>query len=196
VIGAFVLEIGDQQETAPNTSFDSDQRTEFLHNWNKANLTTVEIAHAGGNNLDVQQMQIKYRGNTSLWYLEDSDNPSQAGPITPQPDIRATLGTNQKAEFTSGESWRLNAFQLISDDLTRNCNYGGVIVTGQGYPVPRVTYPPGSCNAGGGFVNGEPMYTRDNPDEHNFDESGHDVTVVWEASSGGKSQAIFKYTTQ
>jgi flagellin-like protein len=30
VIGTFGIEVGDQEETAPNTSFDSEQKTEYF----------------------------------------------------------------------------------------------------------------------------------------------------------------------
>jgi flagellin-like protein len=197
VIGAFVLEIGDQQETAPNTSFDSEQQTEFFKTGpcqpsgnNCGNYTVVEFAHAGGNNIDVSQITLKYRGNESLWGVDQSGDNSREDAY-PQPDVRPSLGSNEAVEFTSGETLRMVIFMGYGEENIENCDYKMEIVGGQNYPKPRL-YP--QCASG--WHNSEPMLTSDKPSEHNFDEPGHDVNLVWVAESGGKTQNLFKYTVQ
>jgi flagellin-like protein len=191
VIGAFVLEIGDQQETAPNTSFDSEQATEFYKsNWATANLTTVEINHAGGNNIEVSQTEIKVNGNDSVWGSStDEKFGSGRTKAYPQPDFRATLGTNDQAAFSSGETWRINSFPGdspltgVADKHINNCDYPFMYV-GSNPEHSRIWKDQGHCG--------------DSHPHWNFDalESGDDVNVVWTASSGGKTQTLFKYTVQ
>jgi flagellin-like protein len=101
VIGAFVLEIGDQQETAPNTSFNSGQQPLFVETENSGvdqNLTEVEIAHAGGNTIEVTQTEIVVAGNSSVWGLDEQNVKfANARETTlPQPNFLTTLGTNRR----------------------------------------------------------------------------------------------------
>jgi FlaG/FlaF family flagellin (archaellin) len=196
VIGAFVLEIGDQQETAPNTSFESTQTTDFYQpaDWSYANLTAVEFNHVGGDVVPISQVEIVVEGNTSVW----GSTPESPKDGTPTPDFLPTLGTNEPATFTSGDSWRLHSFSQegvpdwrngMSDDTIREINHdcGGTYVmhyvdATSGYK--RAYLHDASCSVWSGG--------------HGFShlEQGHQPRVVWEAESGGKTQTLFEYTVQ
>jgi flagellin-like protein len=194
VIGAFVLEIGDQQETAPSTSFDSEQRVEFFETgWGPANWTVVEISHAGGDVVDYSQFQVKYRGNESVWgFTNDAGNPS---PAAPQPDIREALGTNEQVSFSSGETLRITGWRAINPDYIQNCVYNVNVVTGQGYDRPRMFWRSG-CNHQSSLGNNGNNWMNMEPIAQGPDSPGNDVNVVWTASSGGKTQTLFSYTVQ
>jgi flagellin-like protein len=183
VIGAFVLEIGDQQETAPSTSFDSDQQVKFYEAQEKANLTTVFVTHAGGDVLDTQQTDIKIEGNSSVWGQEE---PATGwDPARPQPDVRGTLGTNEPAEVSSGETWEMLGYDGRADehveDESYSLNYKDWMSNGgkNGFVEPRLKWNGGS--------NGLILTHL---------ETGDSVNVVWTASSGGKTQTLFKYSVQ
>jgi hypothetical protein len=212
VIGAFVLEIGDQQETAPNTSFESEQRTAFLSdqfgnngcgggwkNQDCINATVVDISHAGGETLDVTQNDATVAGNDSVWGITDmsgAEARDQDIPLGPTPDIRPSLGSNEPVEFSSGESMN-------------------VLLHGGG-PVPETegwgSNPPSDENLEAGDYTGSVVSERggwgayvlkmSGPrcDCHILDEmvlqQGDTVNIVWTASSGGKTQTLFKYTVQ
>jgi flagellin-like protein len=181
VIGAFVLEIGDQQETAPSTSFDSEQALKFYWGTNKANLTTVDVSHAGGTVLDITQVDIKVDGNASVWGLEKARTdatPSDWDFVRPQPDVRRTLGTNQEAEFSSGQTWSIYGYDGLADEHVKSSNYYGAYYDGDGDSEPEM-----QIKSGVGKITSDM-------------EGGERVNVVWSAASGGKTQTLFKYTVQ
>jgi flagellin-like protein len=181
VIGAFVLEIGDQQETAPNTSFDSDQSTKFYWGANKANLTTIDISHAGGTVVDITQADVKIEANGSAWGLQKARTSGNAADwdfVRPQPDVRQTLGTNEPAEFSSGETWSVFGYEGLADDRVDNKNYYGAYYDGDGDGQTEM-----QIKSGIGKITSDM-------------EGGESVNVVWTASSGGKTQTLFKYTVQ
>jgi flagellin-like protein len=195
VIGAFVLEIGDQQETAPSTSFDSDQYLEYhLSSPNPqhgANITVVEISHAGGNNIDISQLDAKYRGNNSLWAIETVTDQSPAD-IDPTPDFQDSLGTNEKSELTSGETMRFTHFNGPPEDKVGACQYKARIFMGNSEPGARFT---NTCtNDGLNKPNGNAGIP--SIGYPGAPGTGKKINVVWEASSGGKSQNLFSYTIQ
>jgi hypothetical protein len=188
VIGAFVLEIGDQQETAPSTSFDSEQQTKFYCTGGgsptKANLTSVGISHAGGSVIDISQVQVKVEGNASTWEMDERRECGNGNDrIKPTPDFRQALGTNQKVEFTSGETW--------SPYIRSGLDHDRVEKAGR-YEVTYVTGPDdvGSIQHFGG------TNSFSTPPVPSKIESGHQMNVVWSASSGGKTQTLFRYTVQ
>jgi flagellin-like protein len=197
VIGAFVLEIGDQQETAPSTSFDSEQQTVFYNdaNGDKSNMTTVSIAHAGGNTIDISNVEIKVEGNSSVWGYEDrSGRDAQI-----QPNTVETLGSNDAVEFTSGQTWEFiggnNQSTPSHENVESGIAYqfdvlpayeGAMVVNG----APDSDSTDDCCDTSegsGSFGNGDGIDTLD---------QGNSVNVVWTASSGGKTQTLFKYQVQ
>jgi hypothetical protein len=184
VIGAFVLEIGDQQETAPSTSFDSEESVTYDQLAGKAfqlNYTQVDISHAGGDVLDIRQFDVSHEGNTSVWGRECRDCAGVAGNtdaerLEPAPDIRETLGSNEQAVFKSGQTLNIVVSEGVKDEYVLNDVYRAAA-----------------------FGTGFGMYPS-NPNIAPFSvthlKSGDRISVVWEASSGGKTQQLFRYTVQ
>jgi flagellin-like protein len=205
VIGAFVLEIGDQQETAPSSSFDIEESmTYVVDNSGGAdgslNLSVVSASHTGGDTIDVTQAEIKVEGNASVWGMPKCDDPSATGNdckngavpnwgmmLTPVPNYGPTAGTNEPVEFTSGESWSIMSYNGLSDEhvkagqilRTSNPTYHGNIDAAS----------KASCPTGGIYLepNGQPMDQLEQDD---------DIQIVWNAESGGKTQTLTKYTVQ
>jgi flagellin-like protein len=199
VIGAFVLEIGDQQETAPNTSFDSEQQNVYYTeaSWSKANLTTVEIGHAGGNNIDVTSVEIKVNGNETV--VGSDANPGwNSGDSYPTPNFFPTLGSNEKVEFSSGETWRFHSYSTeeplfwtvgpgVSDANMENAVNAGCTLRMHYYETsdPEHAYfHKNACSKWSDHKRFAPL------------QQGDQANVVWEAESGGKTQTLFKYTVQ
>jgi hypothetical protein len=203
VIGAFVLEIGDQQETAPNTSFDSEQRNHYFDGLTGGtlNATRVEFSHAGGDVVDVTNTDIAVEGNDSVWGVQTT---TSSGPprltIRPQPDLTQTLGTNEQVEFRSGTAW--STFLRGGDMSGSWYNLGPpsdenveavnppdsyyFMTTGSESPE-HVQVRPENVDMPverGGAVSAKPFAT------------GDQMQIVWTASSGGKTQTLFKYTVQ
>jgi flagellin-like protein len=204
VIGAFVLEIGDQQETAPNTSFDSEQYTKYyeaMTNSNTAdrtdaNLTTVDISHAGGSVLEISQIYVNVNGNESTWQYEQEIVNSGNGydAVTPVPNVFPSFGSNDAVTFTSGETWSpyLNDNSAFSRENmvapSEGPGGGGTHYCVNYKEPPNIgTLAGTNCKtngANGGAGSIDPLETDD------------DITVVWEAGSGGKTQTLFRYTVQ
>jgi flagellin-like protein len=196
VIGAFVLEIGDQQETAPNTSFDSEQSEITMQqekSWlpvpqNKRNETEVRIAHAGGDVLDISQIRVKTEGNTSAWGVPQPTGHGDAQPeAKPAPDVTQTLGTNAAVSFTSGQSWGVVAydgfgFDTLEGKMRYSIELNDADKNPDGDPLQLGEVNP--SNTWLRYADAKPL------------ETGDDLRVVWEASSGGKTQTLFKYTVQ
>jgi flagellin-like protein len=199
VIGAFVLEIGDQQETAPSTSFDTEQSNRFLtdaqyndgpgtncaNGWNGGciNTTVVSITHAGGETIDVTQFEVKVEGNRSVWQLaeKDTDNYIQYG--APAPDITPTLSTNEPVEFTSGETMEIVSYNDDVPPADRMEYTGYRLNFDTAQPEKVIIY--GSRSG--------PCCNKGTTDVLETDDS---IDVVWSASSGGKTQTLFKYSVQ
>jgi flagellin-like protein len=212
VIGAFVLEIGDQQETAPNTSFDSEQQQRFIevtpNDPRNVNVSEVAVTHAGGDVLDVRRTQISINGNRSVYGIWASANEAGLPKMQPQPNTFPTLGTNKKVEFSSGETW---SFMLYCGDICQSEPPGQLL------PPPDQGRLPLAKNIH--HPNREYLYLRTRTTEYGslkYDGSGalpssrqwktiaagdylqsdDTANVVWTASSGGKTQTLFKYTVQ
>jgi hypothetical protein len=136
VIGAFVLEIGDQQETAPSTSFSTEERVVTLKSDRaksvgfagisqtmEINTSQVVVRHAGGDTLPLSQTELKLEGHRDVWgviphanALAMSDGQvDDSVDVAPQPDFRRTAGTNDPVELGSGESWNIVAFNVHKD---------------------------------------------------------------------------------
>jgi hypothetical protein len=205
VIGAFVLEIGDQQETAPSTSFDTSQEIVFRDTGpggrGDRNLTTVNIAHAGGDTLDVSQNQILVEGTNSTWeFIEDGK--VKAFPV---PNVWETRGSNDPVEFASGETWTVQAYRDENGPNTPMKYAHQVEHTDGNNGVVAYFISCGSgcgSTAGMGGADGDSIHITPwrNSDNALHDvkplQTGDDTRVVWTASSGGKTQTLFKYTVQ
>lgn len=219
VIGAFVLEIGDQQETAPSTSFDSEEGNYRVHTGANAHdnsrfymdLTRVDLTIAGGESLAISSIRLSHEGNTSIWARPNGEakyGPQNAGTpgdrqqLTPQPDVCETVGDNDQVEWTAGETNRI----LYSGGTNfRTLDSGSYPGSGHPFPnlnnVPQITY---GCtywfmNIDNDHMNmypGDGSNSGDNYLAAKFLESGDQVSVVWSAASGGKTQTLFKYEVQ
>jgi hypothetical protein len=185
VIGAFVLEIGDQQETAPNTSFSTNEQV-ITHSAEgnlanaPSNFTQVEFTQAGGDNLDIQQFEVTVNGNENVWGIECIDCGAvnaqhfNAERAEPAPDFRQTLGSNEQVQFKAGQTMDIILSEGIADDD---------VEAGQVYDISY------------GAFDVIWFHTPNDFDTHEL-EAGDSVTVVWEAESGGKTQSIHNYDVQ
>lgn len=120
VVGAFVLEVGDQQEAAPNASFETEEKVKTFKGLEdgenplckghcETNLTQVNIHHSGGETIGLRRVDINVDGNESIYgnpagYEEYStSDPS----LVPQPNILKTFGNNERFNIESGESFEV-----------------------------------------------------------------------------------------
>jgi flagellin-like protein len=136
VIGAFLLEIGDQGETAPKTSFDVEERVVTLQSDRAKNVgfagitqtmeintSQIVVTHTGGDTLPVAQTELKVEGYRDAWgviphanALAMSDGEvADSVEVAPQPDFRKMAGTNERVELSSGGSWNVVAFNVHKD---------------------------------------------------------------------------------
>jgi flagellin-like protein len=213
VIGAFVLEIGDQQETAPNASFESEENMMLLRETSSdhtANLTVVSVTHSGGDTLDVRQTHVVTAG-TEMAFQITADEPAATGRIdaATAPDLLPTLGSNEKITFESGQS-----MDIVTGGLPSG-NWGGTPLDDH---VTREIATSGDYNSydldphqfwsAVIFVRALPQKNRGMGIKYDSDptpaddfgycplEADDEVSVVWKSSSGGKTQKLFKYTVQ
>jgi flagellin-like protein len=209
VIGAFVLEIGDQQETAPNTSFDSEERVVFGDSrklgQDPANLTVVDITHAGGDTVPISQANIKVEGDpVVIGYDDDDPGDPQKDLVRLQPDIGQTAGTNEQTVLSSGENWNVLAHgpgtpsaaweELESTTYPAAIHYN-TVNKNDGRPCVNVELSSDldATQANIPILSEEQCGDRARP---RVLFTGDSVNVVWTASSGGKTQTLFKYTVQ
>jgi FlaG/FlaF family flagellin (archaellin) len=224
VIGAFVLEIGDQQETAPSTSFDTTQETRFhaptaWGNRGTANLTHVAITHAGGDTLSISQQEIKVEGSPRAWSADIFDQGGNThSRFRPVPDFFRTAGSNEKVMLSSGQSWEVAAVACTACTYDKNGNtYDPVPADDSDILDTKVTGANGGYGYGlwpeGDAKGDDPGFS--GPDSapitltawwHGQDgwgqwgaeplEQSDQVSVIWTASSGGKTQTLFNYDVQ
>jgi FlaG/FlaF family flagellin (archaellin) len=216
VIGAFVLEIGDQQETAPNTSFDSEEQSVFIDSDFKANVSQVQLSHAGGDVVDITQTRVSVSGSRGAWgFAPNQDLTDFRQPVgEPAPDVRTTFGTNKQTEFSSGQTWNVvAASERDPSEYVTNTDYdlrtipmgewggsstccGGITVDVGRFWLQgelqtdssgNTIWPSPSLKESGGSRDGRALPILD---------QGETVRVVWTASSGGKTQTLYKYTVQ
>jgi hypothetical protein len=231
VIGAFVLEIGDQQETAPNTSFTTEEQTVFFQTpedpagyEDKANLTEVSFTHSGGDVIGLENFQIKTNGYPGAVGPKRGSEETYADansyvPVVNHPNQVPAAGTNEQVGFTSGESMAVWGFgdRTGKEWLeTRWAAYPGQPGAAEVQPLLAVGY--------GHLHNGEACYATlyDDNDDYSDEEGAFfpwevkennprdgcvgtntnyllqndELSVVWEASSGGKTQVLSRYTVQ
>jgi FlaG/FlaF family flagellin (archaellin) len=192
VIGAFVLEIGDQQETAPNTSFDVEQKNNFYKECctNRGNFTLVQLTHAGGDAISYSSYDYVIEGNDSAW-----------GPVPQRAGWQGTADGTKPG----GGNWRHAEFPehgIQEPGSSKTLASGeGHVLWGYGSNGESETSGAGTCvaplwqssdfqsigvGAGGDHCRG------------GLDAitSGDEVRIIWTASSGGKTQTLFRYTVQ
>jgi flagellin-like protein len=231
VIGAFVLEIGDQQETAPSTSFDTSQQVQVVSQGRDqetyagcmpnsamecSNLSTVEITHAGGNTIGYRSLRLSVDGNTSVWSISEFGRSSTWNKPVPQPDVRQYLGSNQKVEFSSGQSLHAVFYCGTVCQESDKDGYPDSRYVGGGYAVPAhedipwsdLPLSPGnkaifqvksySDMEGWGWIPQSLDSSSDPERVGALDPLYGDETVqvVWTASSGGKTQTLMRTEVQ
>jgi hypothetical protein len=214
VIGAFVLEIGDQQETAPNTSMTTEQERVYScvgfgsgPSYNRVNFTTVTVSHGGGDVVDYRNLYPKVEGKEPILQVIDLNN-GQGGEcnggsgshpkVEETPDLTKTAGTNEKVPFQSGQSWQIISGGPANQDCkptreeAREYNRWRFSLSRDGddtEPRPADGFPGGQNSCAEQSWGGDRYeYTILNTDET--------ISVVWKASSGGKTQTLFRYTIQ
>jgi flagellin-like protein len=206
VIGAFVLEIGDNQETAPNTSFTSEEQIAYEAFANSGvNITQVDFVHAGGDTLDVANTQVTVNGNASTWGVEErnaignpscpTSEPSCIETATPVPNFRPTLGTNKRVDIKSGQSMNIMTKKTLKREYVEAPgNYG---YTWRYYPHRKSL---DCCNYVKMKYKGQSVGGNVGPGPGQtwipLIEQDDNIAVVWESESGGKTQALFEYTVQ
>jgi flagellin-like protein len=213
VIGAFVLEIGDQQETAPSMSFDSSQKD--MTQGGSLNLTAASITHAGGEVFDVDSATTKVEGNESVYRIEgNADQNPPYNPIKVFPT--QTISTSQAdpypsepvsgypgEQITSGETIVVKAYGKIAPENLYRCmrdkgdpSASGALRVQIGSwfsgSAEMVDYKHTSIAAVGPGTGGSACQV----DEVQLLQQDDEINVVWEASSGGKTQTLFKYSVQ
>jgi flagellin-like protein len=225
VIGAFVLEIGDQQETAPSTSFDLEESTVYMETRDDGgsadptytiNTTELEITHAGGETLSVSQNEIVWNGNDSVYEIDTSEMIDYSGglgmgtdmaTLRPQPDFCRAAGSNEQVSFSSGESWVVHTRGGEPTEAAEEIEN-----------APWLGDPVWDCSTWAKVqaaiysspdrvqivpFDKTPGSTSDacsscngNADGAGLLRQDDTVNVVWTAESGGKTQTLQKYTIQ
>jgi flagellin-like protein len=210
VIGAFVLEIGDQQETAPTASFTFDQEVRYYNDsTDNTNLTTLEVSHAGGQTIDISQLNVKVDGNTSVW--GPNGNEFRPGGTTtydpvdeyrPQPDHFEDVTSNEPVTVASGDVWTINAYRGWSDEAVKNRWKIGPF-GGQYYEGAKAYGAPGCESSDSTAYLANPSVDLVTDFTKGYDHTctdrlstDDDVHLVWHASSGGKTQTLTKYVVQ
>jgi flagellin-like protein len=219
VIGAFVLEIGDQQETAPNTSFDTEQQEVYYCRGGgdaankQTNDTTVTFTHAGGDTIDYTNVDVKTNGEAPTMQVTGGHPSCTGGPksgqptMAPSPNWIETKGTNQQFEWTSGQGMDMVLYGPKDPENKCSGVNGG---WGAPYNLNRQTWNEHSgefsflaWKAGDGDgKNCKKVQAYDSGGSFVYTwfatriDTGDKVNVVWTASSGGKTQTLFKYTVQ
>jgi flagellin-like protein len=198
VIGAFVLEIGDQQETSPNTSFSTEERNMYYfvsaggggHRWN---TTLVSFTHGGGETIQVDQIDFTAKGNDSVWGPQPQEHALDGGSAPNECKVNGRWCQQELPEFDSvrdlegSDTW-------TSGEAYHLWGYG---INGQ---APDGSYP--QCYTSWGKQD----YTQVSISHCNpvssrgwvqaFAQSGDTLKIQWSAASGGKSTVLQRYTTQ
>jgi flagellin-like protein len=215
VIGAFVLEIGDRQETAPSASFSFDQEVRYYNDSvDNTNLTTIDVTHVGGQTIGISRLNVKVDGNRSVWGPTGSTfKPGGANPVDayrPQPDHFEAVTSNEPVTVSSGDVWTINAYRGWSDEAVKNKwkigPFGGQYFEGaSGTCCGGITYSAPGCKSSDSkaFLENPSVDLVTNSAKGSLEDTctdrlstDDDVTLVWHASSGGKTQTLTKYVVQ
>jgi hypothetical protein len=191
VIGAFVLEIGDQQETAPSTSFDTEESTHtIVYDGSEGPRTWryVSATHAGGEVTDFTQVSVRVEGNESVYNAIQDPNNANGGDYYPSiplqnpyfPAVNQDCPPGEACEWVSGESIRMMFYGEIGYENSAHHPWSNNNYLQAGWPGKHV-------NLTSTRIHG---YTVPNV------QQGDTTNVVWSAESGGKTQTLFKYTVQ
>jgi len=166
VIGAFVLDIGGNQEAAPQANWDFAKESVTYEDGDQADgsgdfaeLTTVVIEHGGGDSVNEEQIEIQV-GGTSAYGISQTDGTSA--------DEVETLWTGSDS---------LSA----SDSVRVAFAYDGSLSSGDavGYSASDDEID----NLGGTDVSSDDVRL----------QSGDTVQIVWTSSSGGDTQILGDY---
>jgi hypothetical protein len=193
----------------PDTGFEASQEdVHYCHsckdgkNWSEATLTTVEISHTGGAALDIDRTAVAVNGNTSVY--GSVAKPEEWNPHYPDsyavPDFTQTRGTNKVVEFGSGDSWRLHSYGNGSNyDGLAHEHYRQAVEMDDETCNPALHFQ--ASNPAGSTWNRDSCYSEDGglwSTGHDNEpvKSGDEVTVHWEANSGGETATLFTYTVE
>lgn len=127
VIGAFVLELGNRNDSAPQTAFTTIESvrtykglstdTHCNANGCETNLTQVSVRHAGGETIEIDRLHIAVDGNRSTYgdpvrvnHYSGSYSVSNDPALVPTPNHFRTRGTNEQLTAGSGTTWNVVAF--------------------------------------------------------------------------------------
>jgi hypothetical protein len=206
VIGAFVLEIGDQQESAPTTSFTAEEQFAFFEDsgGQKRNVSTVTFTAGGGDTIDVTQADVAVEGNRSVWGPDSFSDVGSGSSfvVHPTPNIQPTLGNNDPVEITAGENlnvlYRGGSFESypnwacnppVSDNNVGAGTYEASVPGWLGAGI--VFMADNTAKSGGSWCDVRYTVSKDH-----VLHQGDTVNVIWTSESGGKSQTLFEYTVQ
>jgi flagellin-like protein len=201
VVGAFVLQVGNQQEKTPSASFSYDQEVRYYADAQDTNLTTVEVTHAGGETIDISQLNIKINGNTSVWGPTGEEG-ALGFLYRPQPDHFKAATTNEPVPVTSGDQWTINAYKGYSDELVAdeeiNTPIYGYFV--EGYPP---TTPGCKAHNKKAYVENPSVKISETDGGSTFNAvctnrllPDDELSAVWRSASGGKTQELIGYTVE
>jgi flagellin-like protein len=206
VIGTFVLEIGDQQETAPTASFSSDQEVRYYEDpTGDTNLTTFLVTHTGGDTLDITHLNIKVDGNSSVWGPTGHTGPYNSDLYRPQPDHFEAATTNVPVTIESGDQWTINAYMGWPDERIEDQDIKGPYrgyyfeddpsnppLTACGSDGQRGAFENPSVNLGADFIASAAAY------DTCTDRlgAGEELRAVWRSASGGKTQTLTKHRVE
>jgi hypothetical protein len=173
------------------------------------NTSPVKISHAGGDTIDYRNFRLSVEGNQSVYTYQDHlAGEDDYGEFIPQPDVRKYLGSNQQVVFRSGQTLEAGGYCGTVCDIA-GPQFGGSNQMCGNEARPRshdemcwnnvdnlmaYGYNVGASGEVGISVSNYFTYGAvailDPP------RAGDGVRVVWEASSGGKTQTLTKYTVQ
>jgi len=226
VVGAFALELGDQEDPPPSTAFSASEDvrtykglasdTHCDANGCETNLTQVDITHSAGDTIALSQLTIRVDGNDSVYGAPtrvDSYSGAYAvsndATLIPQPNAFKARGTNKQYTIGSGDRFEVLAFGgLDTEALGPKETAPGQTLQwairddGDHYCTERQTGPYG--NGGQIAHTGPPhnpainIYYNDPISGACSDDldSGNEISVTWNAASGAQSTMLFEYTVQ